>query len=179
LTAQYEAQAAEDRSSFPYRATLEIKGDHTLHPNMPIYLEGVGAEYETFWTILSVEHVVKEVSRTLFMYTTRLIVGTDSLGTSVTWSDNKQVIKPSVSPTRTILPNVTQTVVIPETKLSNTGGITSSQLSGSLGVLKNRSGSLISSPTWVTGTTTLNPILTPIGSQAPILNPTTLLGTGI
>lgn len=161
--AQYEAQAAEDRASFSYRAAVEVKGDHLLHPNMPIYLRGVGSDYETFWTVLSTEHVVKEVSRNLYMYTTKLIVGTDSLGSPVAWTDNQQILAPNDTPIRTIIPGVTQTVVVPETKLSNVSNYAAPQLSGTFGTLKNRSGSDVPGATWVTATTTLNPILTPIG----------------
>lgn len=178
-TAQYEAQAAEDRASFPYRATVEVKGDPILHPNMPIYLEGVGAEYETFWTVLNTEHVIKEVSKNLYVYTTKLIVGTDSLGAPISWSDNKQVLRPSTSPVRTIIPGATQTVIIPQTKLANVSSYNIPQLSGVFGQLKNRVGASSPGPTWVTATATLNPILTAIGSQSVQLSPTTLIGTVI
>jgi phage protein D len=177
--AQYEAQAAEDRASFPYRATLEVKGDHSLHPNMPIFLKGVGPEYETFWVVLSVEHIIKETSRNLYVYTTKLVVGADSLGAPVTWSDNQLVLFPSTAPTRTIVSGATQTVIIPQTKLSNSNVFVAPQLAGSFGNIKNRSSSVLPAPTWITGTSTLNPILTPVGSQAPQLAPKTLIGTVI
>lgn len=177
--AQYEAQAAEDRASFPYRAIVEVKGDPILHPNTPIYLEGVGPEYETFWTVLSTEHIIKEVSKNLYMYTTKLIVGTDSLGTPASWSDNKQILSPSPSPVRTIIPGATQTVIVPQTKLVNVSSYNIPQLSGVFGSLKNRIGAALPGATWVTATATLNPILTAIGSQTTQLSPTTLIGTVI
>jgi hypothetical protein len=177
--AQYEAQAAEDRASFPYRAEVLVKGDHNLHPNMPIFLEGVGSEYETFWVVLSAEHVVKETSRNMYTYVTHLIVGTDALGVANVWTDNKQVISPATTPIRTIIPGATQTVVVPTTKLTNATSSVAPQLAGVFGTLKNRAGSAIPGATWATGTASLNPILTPVGSQAITSNPKNLLGTVI
>ena len=177
--AQYEAQAAEDRASFPYRAYVEVKGDHQLHPNMPIFLEGVGSEYETFWVVLSTEHVVKETSRNMYTYVTRLTVGTDALGVANVWTDNKQVIAPAAIATRAIIPGATQTVVVPATKLINAGSSVAPQLTGAFGTLKNRTGSSTPGPTWATSTPSLNPILTPVGSQAITTNPKNLLGAVI
>lgn len=177
--AQYEAQAAEDRASFAYRAVAEVRGDHTIHPNMPIYIQGVGPLYDTFWVVLKAEHKITEVARFQYTYTTVLTLGTDSLGAPAVWTDNKQITQPAAEPTRTIIPGVAQTAVIPQTILSNANYYNVPQLVGSFGTLKNRVGSATPAPVWVTGTATLNPILTPVGSQAPNLNAKTLLGTVI
>ena len=178
-TAQYEAQAAEDRASFPYRAKMEVMGDHTLHPNMPVYTKGVGPQYDTFWVVLDTEHKIVESARHMFIYSTILTLGTDSLGTPTVWSDNQQIVAPTTVPTRTIFPGVTQTAILPQSKLLNSSLQNIPQLAGSFGTLKNRAGSLYPAPVWATATATLNPILTPVGSQAVVLTPSTLIGTAI
>jgi len=166
-TAKHEAKAAEDRASFPYRATVEVKGDPLLRPDMPVYLQGVGAQYEGYWTILGTEHKIYEKERNNQIYTTILTVGSDSLGAAVTWTDNQTITQPATTPTRTIIPGVTQTVITPKSTLINTTPYNLPQKKGTFGTLNNRTGDSISSPTWISQTVTLNPILTVPGSSSP------------
>jgi hypothetical protein len=95
-TAVSEANTAEIKSSFAYMAEAEIMGDSSLRPGMPIHFANVGKEYSGYWTILSIEHDVKEESHNRHIYTTKLVVGSDSLG------DVKNAMVPSVPDNRAI-----------------------------------------------------------------------------
>lgn len=106
-TAVAEANTAEVRSSFAYMAEAEIMGDASLRPGMPIHFANVGNEYSGYWTILVVEHHVKEETHNKHMYTTKLVVGSDSLGDVTKVSipsipDNRGIrhIKPNTRNTR-------------------------------------------------------------------------------
>ena len=46
--AAHEAESADNRAMFPYRATAEVRGRISLRPNMPVYLKGVGGQYEGY-----------------------------------------------------------------------------------------------------------------------------------
>jgi hypothetical protein len=118
-TAQFEARAADDRNSFPYRAEVEVIGTTSVRPGMPVYLEGVGTPYTGYWTVLSVTHRFIEKERHRHLYTTEMVVGSDSLGRAGSWTDNKTIVAPTETPVRTVIPNVRQTVRKPSTLLAN------------------------------------------------------------
>ena len=138
LVALYEAEAAENRNTFPYRAFVEVLGTPSLRPDMPIYLGGVGQPYEGYWVVLKTEHKIVEKQRNVFVYTTVLEVGSDSLGVAANWTDNKQILTPDYLPKRTIIPNVRQTKVDPKTELNRRSPILTPSDKGTLGNPENR-----------------------------------------
>ena len=161
--AQYEAEAAENRNLFPYRGTAEVIGTPSLRPDMPVYLDGVGAHYTGYWTVLGVEHRIQETERNTQTYISVLTVGTDSLGSAITWSDGKQVVKPNEKPARTIIPNVRQTNEPPKSRLVKSSINLGPQNPGYFGVASNRAkpttnGQIINGPYWVTATQSLDPV---------------------
>lgn len=98
LTAQYEAEAAVELNRFPYRARAVLRGTPTVRPNMPIYLDGIGDDYDGYWVVLSVEHRMEN-----FVYTTEVVVGVDSLGLSRDNAPNMRlakIVKPSTINTK-------------------------------------------------------------------------------
>lgn len=161
--AKYEADAAESLNAFPYRARLEVIGDPTLRPDMPVYLDGVGETYSGYWTILSTEHIVVEEELNRHRYTTVLEVGTDSLGQAVAWTDNKQILAPDYKPTRTIIPSVKQTKVSPKTQLVNATAKVTPQTEPLFGTVTNRSrrntSRVTDAPVWKSTTPNLNPVI--------------------
>jgi len=156
--AAYEAEAAENRNAFPYRAVAEVKGTPTLRPDLPVYLDGLGGYYTGYWTILGTEHKVVEQERNSQVYTTVLYLGTDSLGGANAWTDGKRIVKPEPRATRTIIPGVRQTNIVPKTSLKRTAPALSPSYKGSFGSTNNRAKTALSSPLWKTATATLNPI---------------------
>lgn len=160
-TAKYEAEAAENRNAFPYRAWVEVLGEPSLRPDMPVYLDNLGETYSGYWTILSTEHKVIEETANQFMYTTMLYVGADSLGTSEIWTDNALINYPDKTPKRTIIPNVRQTRVIPSSALTIKTQSFTPQVVSNSGLVKNRPPAQDVSartPTWKSETTSLNNI---------------------
>jgi phage protein D len=95
--ANHEAIAADARNRFPYRAKVEVTGNPELRPDMPIYLDGLGAQYSGYWIILSAEHRVIEQKLNQFKYTTVLEVGSDSLGTPGVWKDGTSQSSPNLN----------------------------------------------------------------------------------
>jgi len=85
--ASYEAEAADVLTMFPYRATAEVLGNASLRPGMPIYLSGIGEAYEGYWIILEAEHLIENLR-----YTTKLILGLDSLGRGNRWKDGTTLL---------------------------------------------------------------------------------------
>lgn len=168
MVAKYEAEAAENRNMFPYRATAEVIGNAKLRPDMPVYIKGVGSYYAGYWTILGVEHKIVESYRNSQTYTTILHLGTDSLGTAVSWTDGNVITEPNFKPSRTIIPNVRQTAIVPSSKLNTTTPNLGPQNNGAFGVAVNRAKPQANGPIWVTTTQTLNPISQPSGSVALI-----------
>lgn len=167
--AKYEAEAAESRNSFPYRAEVEVLGEPDLRPDFPVYLQGVGETYSGFWTILGTEHKIVETDLNQQTYTTVLHVGTDSLGKSEAWTDNKLIESPERLPARTIIPNVRQTKVVPKTDLLNQSSLPYPQSINDFGLVQNRPavGGLVSSaPTWKSTTASLNSV-TPETRRSP------------
>jgi len=161
--AKFEADAAESLNAFPYRAKLEVIGDPSLRPDMPIYLEGLGETYSGYWTILSTEHTIVEEELNRHRYTTVLEVGTDSLGQAVDWTDNKRILSPDYMPTRTIVPSVKQTKVVPKSQLVNTTIKVTPQTESLFGTVKNRNrvntSRVVEAPIWKSTTPNLNPII--------------------
>lgn len=172
--ARYEADAAENLNSFPYRARVEVIGDPTLRPDMPVYLDGVGEAYSGYWTILSTEHEIIEEELNIHRYTTILEVGTDSLGQAVAWTDNKTIVSPDYTPARTIIPSVKQTKVVPKTQLFNTTVKVTPQTEALFGVVTNRNrqntSRVIEAPIWKSTTPNLNPVISESRRSATVTN---------
>ena len=163
--AAYEAEAADNRNIFPYRASAEVKGDPTLRPDLPVYLDGIGGYYSGYWIILGVEHRVVEQERNNHLYTSILYLGTDSLGVANRWTDGRNIVAPEAKPTRVVIPGVRQTSIVPKTTLKKVAPHVSPSTKGAFGATSNRPVTTLSSPLWKTGTATLNPIQQPVTSQ--------------
>ena len=121
--ATYEAEAADVLTMFPYRAEVEVLGNVELKPTMPIYLEGIGSDYSGYWIILEAEHIVNNL-----VYTTKLTVGSDSLGAANTWKDGASL---NIAPTpeiKTIFAGEVKSNSSPETvlKVIQSGDVPSS-----------------------------------------------------
>lgn len=163
-TAGHEANAADERNTFPYRAVVEVLGDPDLRPDMPVFLEGIGQNYSGYWTILQAEHCIIEEERNRQRYTTILTVGVDSLGTANSWSDNKTITSPDYAPKRQVIPNKKQTVVVPKTSLVSSSKALTPQSKGSFGTLNNRAKPAATrsqtTPKWKSSTSSLNNIIT-------------------
>ena len=86
LTAKYESEAVVELNRFPYRATAVLRGTPTVKPNMPIYLDGIGNDFNGYWIVLSVTHRMEN-----FTYTTEVEVGVDSLGSSLHGEPNMKL----------------------------------------------------------------------------------------
>jgi phage protein D len=115
--AKYEADAADERNRYAYRGEVTVQGNPTILPDSPIYLDGIGKDYSGYWIVLGVSHDIKGNKE----YSTTLLVGSDSLGVSSQWTDNKNVSSPSQTIKRVITPGVRQKTVIPKTKLQTIG----------------------------------------------------------
>jgi phage protein D len=107
-SAYYEAVAADERNRFPYRASVQVAGDPTLAPGMPVYLDGVDRDYNGYWIVLSAEHHVYEEKQNVLTYVTYLQVGTDSVGEANSLN-NVKTLKPSQIKKRALIPNVRNT----------------------------------------------------------------------
>lgn len=114
-SAVYEAESLEMITRYPYRASVEVLGNTDLKPDMPIYLEGVGADYSGYWTIIDTEHIIDNL-----VYTTKLTLGIDSLGKANVWKDGKSLATAPNPDLRTITPGTYQTNVKPKTELKVT-----------------------------------------------------------
>lgn len=163
--ATYEAEAAESRNSFPYRATAEILGSIEVRPDMPIHITGVDSPYNGYWVVLSAEHIIVEEARNAFKYTTIVELGTDSLGLAGTWIDSQTITAPNVKQKRVIKPNVKQTKVRPKTTLNIKRKKIVDTNKGSFGIIKNRAkptvvrGKSTASNTWKSKTKSLNTVI--------------------
>jgi phage protein D len=135
---EYEAEAAELRNAFPYRATVKVIGQTRLRPGMPVFLGNLGKDYSGFWTVLGTEHHYEETQTKVYTYTTTLTVGTDSLGGAVRWEDGQTIDAPEAAPKRVVVPGKRQTKKRPKTKLVRTGIKVGPQTKGSFGKIKNR-----------------------------------------
>jgi phage protein D len=114
-SAVYEAEALDMLTRYPYRASVEVLGNTELKPDMPIYLEGLGEDYSGYWTIIDTEHIIDNL-----VYTTKLTVGLDSLGTANIWKDGKSLASVPNPDLRTVTPGTYQTNVKPKTALKVT-----------------------------------------------------------
>lgn len=153
--AKFEAEAAEARNSFPYRATAEVLGEPNIRPNLPIYIDGVGTAYNGFWTVLGTEHIMIETQREIeYKYTTLLHLGTDSLGLATRWTDGSAVQVPDTKQKRVITPGKKQTVVKPKSKIVKNNKAKNSRTSVSFGKINNRPKptSVVSASLWKTAT---------------------------
>ena len=115
--AKNESKSADDRTKLAYRAKAEVLGNPNLHPNLPVYMDGVGETYSGYWIVLSVEHKIVSEAYNNQKYTTILVLGTDSLGQAVKGADNRTILNPNSKKKRTIKPNVRQTNKKPKTVL--------------------------------------------------------------
>lgn len=157
-TAKYEAEAADARAAFPYRAVVEVMGSCQLRPDLPVYLDGLDDYYSGFWTILSTEHKIVEKVRNAYIYTTTMTVGSDSLGAAVTWTDNQLILKPSATPTRNLTAGGKQSVTVPKTVLQTTSPNSGPQTTGKYSDITTRpKSSALSGSKWVTQTPNLSP----------------------
>lgn len=173
--AKNEAKSVDERNRFPYRARAEVLGDPTLHPDMPVYIDGVGENYAGYWIILETEHRVISESYTTQTYTTILTLGTDSLGSAVAGADNKMISKPNVRAKRTIIPNVRQTNKKPVTKLKvGTKAPTKKTIVG-FGAISNRSkpkiaGKTVTPTKWSSPSGNLKKVTKPKGRSQAVVN---------
>jgi hypothetical protein len=108
-TAAYEAAAADERNSFPYRAEATLLGNTSLRPDMPVFLDGIGEPYSGYWTVLEATHIFEEKTRGVHTYTTEVVVGTDSLGEADVWTDGKRVQYPAAPFSRIVDPTIKNT----------------------------------------------------------------------
>jgi phage protein D len=115
--AKYEASAADEINRYAYRGEVVIQGNPNILPDSPLFLDGLGKTYSGYWTALSVEHIILGNKE----YTTKILVGADSLGLSSKWTDNKNVTYPSQSVKRVITPGIRQKNLVPKTSLVKTG----------------------------------------------------------
>ena len=164
--AKFEAEAAEQRASFPYRATAVVLGNATLRPDMPVYLDGVG-DYSGYWIVLGTEHMVEEDQRSIFKYTTKLYLGSDSLGGAVKWKDGQQISAPNVLPARTLIPGIRQTNTPPKSTIVRTAPNVGPQSKGTFSLATNRpapkvNNRITNAPKWVASSPTPNKITQPI-----------------
>lgn len=165
MVAKYEAEAAEKRAVFPYRATAVVLGDSSLRPDLPVYLDGIG-DYSGYWIVLGTEHMVEEQQRNTQMYTTKLWLGTDSLGTASKWEDGKTINEPDVLTARTLIPGVRQTNTPPSSRIIRTAPNVGPQSKGTFTTAKNRpkqlvNNRIVNAPSWVAATPTPKKITQP------------------
>jgi len=127
--AGYEAVAADERNRYPYRGTAEVLGDARIRPDMPVFLDGLGKDYSGYWTVLECTHIFKEK-----MYTTEMVVGTDSLGQVASGAK-----APNPTPQRIISPTSPATSTPAASKLiSNTPIVNNSAKNTGFSLAQNR-----------------------------------------
>jgi hypothetical protein len=153
--ASFEAEAADNRNLFPYRASVEVVGSPELKVDSSVYLNNLGESYSGYWTILSVKHKIVESELNRQTFTTVLTVGTDSLGSAEKWIDNQFIKSPNTIPERKIIPNVRQTKKAPTSMLLSKNAAVSPQLTANFGSLTNRQQKTVKSqpveaPVWKT-----------------------------
>lgn len=151
--AQYEAKAADERTRFPYRAVVEVLGTPTIHPDAPVYLEGLGPEYSGYWIVLKATHRVESESIHRHRYITVLEVGSDSLG-STNMQNSGGTDKPNTAATRVVDKRTAQINTKPKTILKK-GIVTPAAKKGPTGFGKigNRTKppvakKTVTAPTW-------------------------------
>ena len=122
-SAFYESEAIDVLTMFPYRASATVLGHAGLRPGMPVYLSGIGESYEGYWIILEAEHVIENLQ-----YTTKLVVGIDSLGKGNRWKDGTTLLALPTPEIRNIVIGQSQDKLRSRTVLSitNLGKLSSS-----------------------------------------------------
>jgi hypothetical protein len=135
--AAYEAEAADLRASFPYRASAIVLGEPDLRPNMPIYLEGIGSTYSGYWVILGTQHRIIETERDVFSYVTELYLGADSLGKAVSFGGTL-VSRPPSTKIRKVTPGIKQTKKVPRSKIIRNSVPSNKRNTVSFGKIGNR-----------------------------------------
>lgn len=167
-TATFESESADLLAkTFPYRATVEVRGNVDARPNYPVYLEGIGSQYGGYWTILGVEHIIENSTDRQQTYICRLYIGTDSLGPVNPAFDNTNVASPAPTNLVTITPGVRQVGVSASSALVNTTPSLSPQISRPLKVSQNSPViSTLNAPVWKTTTPNLDTIV-------PVVNKST------
>ena len=131
--AKHEAVAADERNRYAYRAEVVVVGTPNILPGSPLFLDGLGKTYSGYWTALHVEHNILGNKE----YTTTVSVGTDSLGLSAQWTDNKTIYVPSQTIQRVITPGVRQANPVPSTFLVKNGSSPKDSLKTPLSKAKN------------------------------------------
>jgi len=116
--AVHEADGVNAKSRHPYIATAEVIGSAKLRPGFPVHFSNVGSDNSGYWHILEVEHVILEESLGKHLYTSHLLVGTDSLGEI---ANSKFRRRPLKNPIRKIIPNVKNSVIKPTSKVKSVG----------------------------------------------------------
>jgi hypothetical protein len=101
---RYEAIAADERNRFPYRANIEVIGTPNISPDQPIYLSGLGPDYSGYWVVIAVQHHIVETTQNNFKYTTKIQIGSDSLGSANPLSKN-YIEVPNPVKIRKLIPN--------------------------------------------------------------------------
>lgn len=135
--AAYEAEAADLRASFPYRASATVLGEPDLRPNMPIYLDGLGSIYSGYWVILGTQHKIIETEREVFSYVTELYLGADSLGKAVTFGGTL-VNRPPSKKVRKVSPGIKQTKKVSKSKIIRNKVPSNKRNTVSFGTINNR-----------------------------------------
>lgn len=133
-----EAKAVDERVKFTYRAVAEVLGDPNVHPDMPVFIDGIGDSYGGYWIVLKTEHKITSTSYNTMMYKTTLHLGSDSLGSATTGLDNRTILSPSKKKKRIVVPNVRQTNKKPTTLLKAGSLYPSKTGSTGFGNTKNR-----------------------------------------
>lgn len=143
--AKFEAQALDEINSFPYRAKAELVGSPDLTPDMPVYLDNVDSDINGYWTVLEVEHYLRDGK-----LTTIVTVGTDTLNSTEKYSSNGSNFKGPSKPasltanTKASKPNVAISLSKVANRLSSSPVTTiSSTWVGSSADLKSSSGSAV------------------------------------
>jgi phage protein D len=127
--AGFESKAADARSQYPYRGYVQVLGDARVRPDMPVLLDGLGNDYNGYWTVLEVKHIVKQT-----MFITEMLVGTDSLGKAASGTT-----APGPIPVRVITANKPSTTKKPKVKLiKNTAPKNNKASNSGFGKTKNR-----------------------------------------
>lgn len=109
--AKFEAASVDDRSKYAYIADAEVMGTSKVYPGSPVYIEGAGSKYDGYWTVLEVNHEIVEDNLNLYKYTTKMSLGTDSLGAA---TPGKYPARPNHKGVRNISPAIRNTRIKPK-----------------------------------------------------------------
>lgn len=135
--AKSHSDAFAEINKFPYRANGSVIGSPNLMPGMPIYLNGVGTEFNGYWIVLSLEHIIHNISPVDFKYVTNIEVGIDSLGPT-NYSANDSAVAPLYENVVYVEPNIRQIAKTPSSLLRTIRIPTNNDFSVSYGKLTNR-----------------------------------------